>query len=1010
MQNKLKKVKKYIQFLSQTMYANERDIDNISICLCEYKRNNEFPPLEKFVPYRQGDPWGSGLDSHAWFHFSIDIPQEMKGEPIQLFTDAEQVKTIHDLHLLIYVNGEFRQGLDRNHPSISLDGLDNVDVYIYAYTGQEMKESSLYAKIRNVNRVVEQLYYDVKTPLEMLDYLDSNSYEYIEILKHLNNAVSLLNIYEVGDKEFFESVSLAKKYMDEEFYGKFCSVNRGLSYPTTVGIGHTHIDCAYHWTLKQTREKVQRSFGIVLELMKQYPEYKFMSSQALLYKFFKEECPERYDEIKERIKEGRWECEGAMWVESDCNLPSGESLVRQIMYGKRFFKQEFGVENHILWLPDVFGYSAALPQILKKSGVDWFVTSKISWNDTNTMPYDTFLWEGIDGTQINTYFLTGQEQNGREPVRRTTYSGNTSVKMISGTWNRYKGKNLNNEVLLPFGFGDGGGGPTSDMLEMARRSGKGITGAPLFKIEFVDTFFQRLESKIQNNPLLPKWNGELYLEFHRGTYTTMAKNKRNNRKAEFTYLFAEFIASVDKYLNNSVFPKNDLHQGWELILTNQFHDIIPGSSIRVVYEQSELDYKEIFDIGNGIVKSAENSIASKLDKKGGYVVFNPHSFAGEGVVVVDGKTSIIPWINSKGYLLTNRFISKNNIVIDDDYVETNCFKVKFDKHKQIVSIFDKKNNREVLKNGCVGNEIRIYADRTDTPYDAWEWAEFSLDKYQTLDTLNSCKVVEDGARKGVRIERRYKASKIIQTIWFWDNIPKIDFDTYVDWHQQHIMLKAAFPVDINATKATYEIQFGTLERPTHKNTSWDRSKFEVCAHKYADLSEGDYGVSLINDCKYGHDIHDGVMVLSLLRSPTHPNEVADQGEMVCSYSICPHKGQLNDSETVKYAYYLNYPLQAVKASGNESSIPERYSAISIDKDNVICETIKESEDGADTVIRLYEYKNCRSNIKISTSIPYTKAVLCDLMENEICELGVDNGDILTTIKGFEILTIKLKNS
>ncbi len=1008
MQNKLRRVRNYIKFIYQNMYSNEKEVENISIYPCEYKKDNVFPPLNKFVPYKQGDDWGEGWDTHAWFHFECDIPSQMKDKPVQLFTDAESVRTIHDHQLLIYVNGEFKQGLDRNHPCISIDGLDHIDVYIYAYTGPKMERSSLYVKIRNLNFDAYQLYYHIKTPMDMLEYLDSNSYEYTEILKYLDNTVSLLDIYKLGSKEFFDSVSVAKKYIEDEFYGKFCSDNRGLNYPTTVGIGHTHIDCAYHWTLKQTREKVQRSFGIVLELMKQYPEYKFMSSQALLYKFFKEECPERYNEIKERIKEERWECDGSMWVEADCNLTSGESLVRQIMYGKRFFKDEFGVDNHILWLPDVFGYSAALPQILRKSGVDWFVTSKISWNDTNTMPNDTFSWVGIDGTEINTYFLTAQSQNSRDPVRRTTYSGDTSAKMISGTWNRYKNKDLTNEAILTFGFGDGGGGPTAEMLEMARRSSNGIPGAPLFKIDFASDYFKRLERKIHDNPMLPKWNGELYLEFHRGTYTTMAKNKRNNRKAEFTYLFAEFLCSLDKYLNNVNFPKEQMHKGWELVLTNQFHDIIPGSSIREVYEQSDIDYKQIFDIGNSIVESAENSIASKLDEKGGYVVFNPHSFTGEGVVVVDGKTSIIPTINSKGYLLTNNFISTNSIVVENNYVETNCFIVKFDDNKQIVSIFDKKNNREVLKKGCIGNEIRIYADRPDTPYDAWDWCEFSLNKYQTLTNLDLCEIVDDGARKGIKIVRPFRESKFIQTIWFWDNLPKIDFDTVVDWHQEHIMVKTAFPVDINSTKATYEIQFGTLERPTHKNTSWDGTKFEVCAQKYVDLSEGGYGVSLINDCKYGHDIHDGVITLSLLRSPTHPNEVADQGEMICSYSLCPHNGQLNESETAKYAYYLNYPLIAVKATGELSIIPEQYSAISIDSDNVICETIKESEDGTDTIIRVYEYKNCRSEIKISTDLPFNKAILCDLMENEISELNVENGNILTTINGFEILTIKLK--
>ncbi|MCI8387302.1 MAG: alpha-mannosidase [Clostridiales bacterium] len=1007
MQNQYRKVKKYLSILNESRWSNERDVEGITICPCEYKTNNTPPALSEFAPYKVGELWGNGWESHAWFHFTVEIPEDMKSKPVQLVihTDKSGWDACNP-QFIAYINGKLRQGLDTNHTFVVLDSADSYDCYIYGYTGPKISETRFYAKLRNLNYETEQLYYDIRVPYEMLDYIDTNSQEYAETLRHLDNAVSLLDLFEVGSDEFFESVKTAKAYMDDEFYGKYCNKNRGDNSPTTVGIGHTHIDCAWQWTLKQTREKVQRSFSTVLELMDRYPEYKFMSSQALLYQNLKEEAPEVYEQVKERIKDGRWECEGGMWVEADCNLTSGESLVRQVLYGKRFFKEEFGVDNRVLWLPDVFGYSAALPQILKKSGIDWFVTSKISWNETNKMPYDTFAWAGIDGTKINTYFLTAQDQTRGEPARYTTYVGNTGPKMVAGTWKRYQQKNLNNEALLTFGFGDGGGGPTAEMLELARRTEKGIPGAPLMKIDFAGDFLSRLEKKIENNRLLPEWRGELYLEFHRGTYTSISKNKRNNRQSEFLYLDAELIASMNKALTGASFPKAELHKGWEMILTNQFHDIIPGSSIKEVYDQCDIDYKFIKDTGNSVIDAAKTNLASKLDAGKGYVVFNPHSFNGNGVVKVDGVSAIVSNVPSKGYALTNDFVTGNSISIDGSTVETNRFTVRFDETWQIVSIFDKVNVREVITDGKPANEIRIYADHPDV-YDAWEWQPYSLDDYKPLTAFESAEVVEDGVRRGIRIVRPHMKSKITQTIWFYDDIAKIDFETTADWHQQHQMVKAAFPVDINSDKATYEIQFGTIERPTHKNTSWDKAKFEVCAQKYADISEGGYGVSIINDCKYGHDIHDGVIQLSLFKSPTFPDPEADQGEISFTYSICPHAGTLADSDTVKLAYYLNYPMTAVKATGSESVIPESFSAVTLDRDNVICETIKESEDGNDTIIRLYESKNIRGKVNLTVGYDFKKAYLCDMMENPIKELDIVGNTISTDISGFEILTIKL---
>ncbi len=1004
MQTQLRKVKKYFSILSENLFFNKTDIKDISICPAGYKKGNTPPPLCDFKPFSATDTWGEGADTHAWFHFNFSVPSNMQKYPLRLNIDTEH-KTgwnVSNPQFICYIDGVMRQGIDVNHTFVSLDAKDSYDVYLYAYTGFTTAPCHLFASIANVHQTAYELYYDIKVPLEALKFLDERSKEYAEILAHLDNAVSLFDLYEVASDDYFVSLKRAKEYMDNEFYGKYCSKQPS----TSVCIGHTHIDCAWLWTLKQTREKVQRSFSTVIELMKQYPEYKFMSSQAFLYKNVKEEAPEIYEQIKKRVAEGRWEPEGAMWVEADCNITSGESLVRQVMFGKRFFRDEFGVENRVLWLPDVFGYSAALPQILKKSGVDWFVTSKISWNDTNTMPYDTFAWSGIDGTKINTYFLTAQNKpKGNGFVPFCTYNAEANAATIAGTYSRYQQKNLNDEVLVSFGYGDGGGGPTADYLEQLRRTEKGIPGLSNSKIEFAGDFLKKLEGKIENNRLLPEWKGELYLEYHRGTYTSIAKNKKNNRECEFMYLDAELLSETVKHLFGKEFPKESLHNGWEMILTNQFHDIIPGSSIKEVYDQCDIDYKKIKSIGRPIIEDARSSIASHLDKSKGYVIFNPHSFVGEGLVEIDGKSAFVSNIAPKGYTLTNSLSFDNSVKIDDRTVETDCLKVLFDEHWQIISIYDKKQEREVLSKGKIGNEIRIYADHPDK-YDAWEWQAYSRDDYKALTDVKDVSVVDNGARKGIKITRAFMESTITQTIWFNDNATRIDFETVADWHQTHKMVKAAFPVDINADKASYEIQFGTVERPTHFNTSWDKAKFEVCAQKYADISEGDYGVSILNNCKYGHDIHGGEMLISLFKSPTYPNPEADQGIIDFTYSLYMHKGALSASDTAKQSYYLNYPLTAKKATAEASTIPESFSMISVSKENIICETIKQAEDSTDTIVRLYESKNTHSAFKLQIGFDAKKCFLCDLQENELSEVSIDNGVVKLEAKPFEIITLK----
>ena len=1007
MKAQYRKVKKYLDIIKRACITNRTPIEEVGIVDCDYKTGHTPPPLADFKPYKVGSFWGTGNDSHCWFHFEVTVPEHMRGKPVELYVASEKERGVGgNPQFMLYIDGEFRQGLDVKHRKIPIDPGVPHDVYVYAYTGAKIPKAQLFAEICNVEETCQALYYDILTPFEALSFMNETSLDYAEILRYLDHAVSMLDLYELGSDDFYASVARAKAYMDEVFYGEFCGTQR----EHVTAIGHTHIDCAWLWTLRQTREKVQRSFATVLELMRRYPEYKFMSSQAFLYKNLKEEAPALYEQVKARIAEGRWECEGAMWVEADCNLSSGESLVRQVVYGKRFFKEEFGVDNRVLWLPDVFGYSAALPQILKKCGVDWFVTSKISWNDTNTMPYDTFEWYGLDGTPIHTYFLTAQDKKRWDatPERHATYNADLNTSMTAGTFHRYQQKQLNADALITFGYGDGGGGPTVEQLETARRLSKGIPGVPQVSLEFAGDFLSRLEKKIAESRRIPAWHGELYLEFHRGTYTSISKNKRNNRKSEFLYLNAEAISTMAKALVGIPFPKAELREGWEMLLTNQFHDIIPGSSIREVYEQSDIDYAKLMQIASDVITHGTEAIARGIAKHHGHVIFNPNPVTGRGIVKIDGKSAYVTDIPAKGYAVADRIKLYNRIIIKDRLVETERLCVRFDEHWQIESVYDKTCGREIVRAGEKANEIRVYADHPDV-YDAWEWQEYSIDDYRVITEVSDVQVVDDGIRRGIRIVRPFMKSTLTQTVWFYDDIAKIDFETVADWHNQHQMIKAAFPVDIYADKATYEIQYGHIERPTHKNTSWDAAKFEVCAHKYADLSDGGYGVAILNDCKYGYDIHDGVMQLSLFKTPTSPNEIADQGEIVFTYSLCPHAGTFAQSDIPALAYDLNNPMIAVKAMGDSDILPVRYAAVSASDENVLCEVVKESECGDDTVLRFYESANKRTQTEITFGFHASKCYLCDMMENELEELPIVGGKVSVNLHGFEILTFKVKS-
>lgn len=1036
----IERIQKICNELRNHVYTNVVNIDDYKVIDGNYLDAEEMKKAKgPWRDFHTGDLWG-GRDKHCWFKTSVTIPDKFHGKVAALnFKTFDEGWDAINPQFILYVNGEHIQGLDINHREVIISPCvksgEKYSIDLHAYSGLVAdRKTTLYGQLVTIDTPARELFFNLQVPVWVCEKLDADDKRRIDMLTVLNEAVNLLDLRKPFSQEYDDSVNKANEYLRTEFYGKLC----GHEDVVATCVGHTHIDVAWLWTVAQTREKVARSFSTVLKLMEQYPEYIFMSSQPQLYKFLKEDHPKVYKKIKDKVKEGVWEPEGAMWLEADCNVTSGESLVRQILFGKRFFKKEFNVENEVLWLPDVFGYSAALPQILKKCDVNYFMTTKIAWNQFNKMPCDTFMWRGIDGTEILTHFITTKDPYQDTKSHFTTYNGQIHPGAIIGAWDRYQQKEINNDVLVSFGFGDGGGGPTYEMLETARRLNKGIPGCPKVEMGTSKDYFKRLEKRVKGNKRLPKWAGELYLEYHRGTYTSMARNKRANRISENIYESAEKFNSLAMILGNK-YPQEKLNKGWENILLNQFHDILPGSSIKEVYEVTKEEYKNIITNGENLIKDAQDVIAAEvnIDKKS-LIVFNSLSYERDDIAVfdvpeeiknpalidengkelvcqkIDGGKAIffaeaVPSQGYKTYAIAEASQKDcSEIYVTDKKAENDFFSISFDEKGQIKSLFDKKNNREILKNGQTGNEIQAFEDKPIN-FDNWDVDIFYEEKMWQVDDVQNIEVIEKGPlRATLKIERKFLDSTIIQKIHIYKNIERIDFNTYIDWKQSQILLKAAFPVDINTNKATYEIQYGNIERPTHRNTSWDAARFEVCAHKWADISEGEFGVSLLNDCKYGHDIKDGVMRLTLLKSGIDPNPDTDQEEHYFTYSLYPHFGDWKEGKTVNMAHNLNVPLYTKVEDTHKGNLPQKLSMVKVDKENVMIEVIKKAEDSDDLIVRMYEYQNKRSHVNMEFFRNISTAKECNLMEKDIDEAVFEGNKISFIIKPYEIKSFKVK--
>lgn len=892
--------------------------------------------------------------------------------------------------------------------------------------------------------------------------LDENDLRRIRLTQLLNGAFAKVNFLNYREEAYYQSV-----YDALDFLQKGLDELAGVEEikPKVYGVGHSHIDMAWLWRLSATREKASRTFSTVLNLMKQYPEYRYMHSSPQLYKFLKKDYPEIYGKVKEKIAEGSWEITGGMWVEADTNVPSGESLVRQFLYGKRFIREEFGKETKLVWLPDVFGYSAALPQIMKKCGMKYFMTTKISWNQYDHFPYDTFMWKGIDGSEVFTHFITTPEDGSWY----YTYNGHMDPEEVTGVWKNYKNKDKNDELLIAFGWGDGGGGPTREMLEQSRVM-KNIPGIPRVEIVKAEDYFERIYAHTDHEKL-DRWDGELYFEMHRGTYTSQAANKRYNRKTEILLHDIEFLAALGTVLNgeSSAYPKKELDEIWERVLLNQFHDILPGSSIRQVYEDTTADYEAIAEKGGCLLQEAQDDLAQAVQVSADSVIcYNTAGYVRSGYVLVpydekvtagcgftdengpldsvDTKNGIlvyvkdIPALGYKTIQLTERSpedfagfekgsgakdgaAGEGRVAVSGGIstdggsmcggpgrtivVESPYWHIELNENGEIASLYDKMNERQV---GC-GRAMNVFAAFEDKPqrFDAWDVDIYYKEKPYGAFLLKDRSVLEQGERAVIRQTWTFNRSELTQDMIVYAKEERIDFQTRVDWKEKQVFLKTYFPVDVHASEASYEIQFGNIRRPTHSNTEWDLAKFEVPGHRWVDLSEGGYGVALLNDCKYGYDVQENVIGLSLIKSAVRPDETADRKIHHFCYSLYPHGGTFESSDVQKKAVGLNMPVltKTVDARAGGSAFAA-FGMVSTDCSHVLLDTVKRSEDGQALVLRLYEYKNRKENsVRLTFGIPIVRVCECDLCEEEEREIELTGTSASFDIGCYEIKTFKI---
>lgn len=990
-----------------------------------------------------GERWG-GYDVDAWFRTWLTIPADWRAGRVYVrLRVGPRDGGNSTAEALLYVDGTPLQAIDVFHdeawlpPEILARG--RVHLAIKAWSGvlgvPDQRRLTV-AELALIDPATEHFAYLSETLLAAIEELSGDDLRRIRLLHAVDDAYGRIDFTAPRSAAFYDSVGEADAYLSGVIaaFAEIAEIK-----PKVAGIGHAHIDMAWLWRLARTREKAARTFSTALHLMRQYPEYRFMHSSPQLYAYLKHDYPAIFAGVRERIAAGQWEITGGTWVEPDTNLISGESLIRQFLHGTRYMRQEFGVESRLFWLPDVFGYSWILPQIARGCGMDYFLTSKLSWNQINRFPYDTFHWRGIDGTELLTHFVTTPERGSPH----YTYNGEMRPKDVRGIWDNYRQKDENDELLMLFGWGDGGGGATRGMLESARVL-RNLPGFPSVHQELAESFFARLAARVADRDL-PTWDGELYLEYHRGTYTSQAAAKRANRESEILYHDAEWLCTLADLLTGEVnYPHAAFDEGWKLILLNQFHDILPGSSIRQVYQDSGQDYARVAALGHGALTGAQRRLLALL---GGatpaLVVFNSLPWERAGLVslpwspelagqapllgpghptrtqeVVEGnerrllvEVAGVPPLGYRAFPLAaaSDAAEADPLIVTAARLENRFYRLELNERGQIASLWDKRAARQVLAPEARGNVLQVFTDKP-MAFDAWDIDIYYQERMREIDDLIEVAVEETGPLRGtLRLRWRFHRSTITQRLTLYRDGPRLDFRTEVEWHEQQILLKVAFPVAVRATRATYDLHFGQIERPTHWNTSWDWARFEVPAHKWADLSEGNYGVALLNDCKYGYDIRDNVMRLTLLKSAIRPDAEADKGFHRFTYSLLPHAGGWREGGVLPSAYELNLPpYTATLAAQPAGGLPNRFAFATCDAAHVVIETVKRAEDDDAWIVRLYEAEQYRAAaVRLRFGRPLRRVQACNLVEREGRDWPCDGDTVTFPIAPYEIKTFKV---
>lgn len=982
-----------------------------------------------------GFVWGPAY-TEGWYHVTAQVPKELEGQSLALIYGPDKSATVYNWEIHPNVEGTVWKdntqigGLDFGHRFHRLpSGAKSLDLLVQTYAHN--KETTVHRpeqprtplpeefqgfRIATLSEDLMPLFFDCEFTYDLLLAQAEDDPSYAVLLRALND---VCNTYD-ADKP--RTISKCRKLLKEALD------SLAVEYKHTVyPLGHAHLDTAWLWPLSVTRLKMAHTTALQLELADRYPEHVFVHSQASQYEWLETSHPALFERVQKATKKGNWEPLGSMWVEADCNLTGSESLVRQFLYGRRYFKQKMGVETIDMFLPDVFGYSAALPQILTKFNIQAFLTQKMSWNQTNKIPHNTFWWKGIDGSTVWTHF---------PPVN--TYCANCSPQELTKGVKNHRDQARSDLSLYLFGFGDGGGGPTEFHMERLRRARNAPCLPVVEKNVKARDFYVDAMDESQD---LETWQGELYFEYHRGTYTSQAANKRDNRRTEFLMRDAELLAS-SRDPKHAGYPAEELERLWKIVLLNQFHDIIPGSSVKEVYKDSAKDYAEVIAGAQKLIDEQIRAFAKNLDTGDGpnpVAIFHNADLTTQaslpwtekGVpasLVCDGETLPVQLVEAfgerqlvfpvpeaaQGAVAVGHFSDATpshpkRLKASNRRLENDEWSVRFDSNGNITSIQTMDDEPvEFIEPGKLANLFQLLDDRP-LFWDAWDTDAYAQETAVDLVKSESFEVVENGpVRVAVELTKTFGKSTIKQRISLGPT-PGIRFDTWVDWHEDHKFLKVAFPFHVNASRATFEIQFGHVERATHRNTSWDVARFEVCAQKWADISDGGQGAAIINTGKYGHDVLENTLRLSLLRSPKAPDPTCDMGVHHFTYVVFPHFDQVQHSEIVRAAYAINAQPHVVPVSPSKGEAVATPPLVSLDTRAVVVESVKKAEDSNCQIVRVYESLNSRGRARLTTLAPVKRAWLCDLDENRLQEIDLESGAVPFDYKPFEIVTIMVEH-